>query len=79
MASLCHDVEKPGDVQDIRRVVDTIPMLAWFARLDGSAEFFQSVPAGLSASMYKASFGLGWEVAIHPDDLPRILETSGKL
>ena len=36
-----HGFEESGDVQDIRLVVDTIPTLAWSARPDGSAEFFQ--------------------------------------
>ena len=35
-----HGFEEPRDVQDIRLVVDTIPTLAWSARLDGSADFF---------------------------------------
>ena len=75
MASLPHGFEEPGDAQDIRLVVDTIPTLAWSAGPDGSADFFnQRWPdyTGLSA---KQALGSGWEVAIHPDDLPRILET----
>jgi hypothetical protein len=40
MASLRHGFEEPGDVQDIRLVVDAIPTLAWSAGPDGSAEFF---------------------------------------
>ena len=39
MASLRHGFEEPGDEQDIRLVVDTIPTLAWSAGPDGSAEF----------------------------------------
>jgi hypothetical protein len=39
MTTLRHGVEEPGDVQDIRLVVDTIPTLAWSAGPDGSAEF----------------------------------------
>jgi hypothetical protein len=37
MASLHHGVEEPGDVKDIRLVVDTIPTLAWSAGPNGSA------------------------------------------
>jgi len=29
MASLRHEFEEPGDVEDIRLVVDTIPTLEW--------------------------------------------------
>ena len=66
---------KSGDVEDIRLVVDTIPTLAWAADPDGSAEFHNQRwldYTGLSATQ---ALGSGWEVAIHPDDLPRILET----
>jgi PAS domain S-box-containing protein len=66
---LRHGFEEPGDVQDTRLVVDTIPTLAWSARPDGSAEFFHQrwlAYTGLSA---KQALGSGWEVAIHPDDL----------
>jgi PAS domain S-box-containing protein len=75
MASLPHGFEEPGDVQDIRLVVDTIPTLAWSAGPDGSADFFNQrwlEYTGLSAEQ---ALGSGWQVAIHPDDLPRILET----
>ena len=67
MTSLRHGFEDPGDVQDTRLVVDTIPTLAWSARPDGSAEFFNQrwlVYTGLSA---KQALDWGWEVAIHPD------------
>jgi PAS domain S-box-containing protein len=74
MASLGHGFEEPRDVQDIRLVVDTIPTLAWSAGPDGSADFFNQRwldYTGLSATQ---ALGSGWEVAIHPDDRPRILE-----
>ena len=70
-----HGFEEPGDVQDIRLVVDTIPTLAWSAGPDGSADFFNQRwldDTGLSAEQ---ALGSGWQVAIHPDDLPPILET----
>ena len=75
MASARHGSSKPGQAQDIRLVVDTIPTLAWSAHSDGSADFFNQrwlEYAGLSAEQ---ALNWGWEVAIHPDDLPRILET----
>ena len=40
MTSLRQLLEEPGNVQDTRLVVNTIPTLAWSARPDGSAEFF---------------------------------------
>jgi PAS domain S-box-containing protein len=75
MASLPHGVEEPGDGQDIRLVVDTIPTLAWSAGPDGSADFFNRRWLDYTGLSAKQALGSGWEVAIHPDDLPRILET----
>jgi PAS domain S-box-containing protein len=74
MASLPHG-EEPGDGQDIRLVVDTIPTLAWSARPDGSAEFFNQRWLDYTGLSAEQALGSGWQVAIHPDDLPRILET----
>jgi PAS domain S-box-containing protein len=67
--------EESGDVQDIRLVVDTIPTLAWSADPDGSAEFFNQRWLDYTGLSAEQALGSGWQVAIHPDDLPRILET----
>src|SRR5260370_1313149 len=75
MASLPHGFEKPGDVQGIRLVVDTIPTLAWSAGPDGSADFFNQRWLDYTGLSAEQALGSGWQVAIHPDDLPRILET----
>ncbi len=70
-----HGFEESGDVQDIRLVVDTIPTLAWSARPDGSADFFNQRWLDYTGLSAEQALGSGWQVAIHPDDLPRILET----
>jgi PAS domain S-box-containing protein len=75
VASLRHDLEGPGDVQGIRLVVDAIPTLAWSARPDGSAEFLNQRWLDYTGLTAKQALDSGWQVAIHPDDLPRILET----
>ena len=75
MAPLRHGFEEPGDVRDIRLVVDTIPTLAWSAGPDGSADFFNQRWLDYTGLSAKQALGSGWQVAIHPDDLPRILET----
>ena len=59
----------------MRLMVDTIPGLVWSTRPDGSADFFNQrwlEYTGLSAEQ---ALDRGWKDAIHPDDLPRILET----
>ena len=75
MASLWNGVEEPGDVQGIRLVVDTIPTLAWSAGPDGYADFFNQRWLDYTGLSAKQALGSGWQAAIHPDDLPRILET----
>ena len=53
---------------NLRLIIDTIPALAWSARPDGGAEFFNQHYldfAGLTAS--EAS-DWGWSSAVHPDD-----------
>jgi PAS domain S-box-containing protein len=75
MASLRHGVEEPGDEQDIGLVVDTIPTLAWSAGADGSAEFFNQRWLDYTGLSAQQALDWGWEVAIHPEDLPRFLET----
>jgi formate hydrogenlyase transcriptional activator len=58
---------------DIRLVVDRIPAFTWAARADGSVEFVNQrwrEYAGLSP---EESQGWGWQVAIHPDDLPSLM------
>src|SRR5271155_5753192 len=75
MASLRYGFDEPGDPQDIRLVVDTIPTLAWSARPDGSAEFFNQRWLDYTGLSAKQALDSGWLVAIHPDDRPRILET----
>lgn len=59
----------------LRVIIDTIPALAWSARPDGSAEFFNRRwldYAGLSAEQAQ---DWAWTVAIHPDDLNRLKDS----
>jgi len=61
-------VEIKDSENRLRTIIDTIPALAWSARPDGSAEFFNRPwldYAGLSA---EEASDWGWTVAIHPED-----------
>src|ERR1700680_3670804 len=75
MESLRHGFEEPGDEQDIRLVVDTIPTLAWSAGPDGSAEFFNQRWLDYTGLSAEQALGSGWQGAIHLDELSRIFET----
>src|SRR5438034_3855753 len=64
----------PGQSLDIRLLVDRIPAFTWSAHPDGSVEFVNQrwrEYAGLSS---EESQGWGWQVAIHPEDLPSLME-----
>src|SRR5713226_290260 len=59
---------------DVRLIVDRIPAFTWSAHADGSVEFVNQrwrEYAGLSA---EESQGWGWQAAIHPEDLPSLME-----
>src|SRR5580700_4550797 len=55
--------------RELRDVIETIPVMAWSAAADGTAEFFNRRwldYAGLSVDQVQ---GWGWTSAVHPDDL----------
>ena len=70
-AELNSQKEQPA--QDIRLVVDTIPTLVWSASPDGSADFFNQPWLEYTGLSVGQALGWGWKVAIHPDDLPRLM------
>jgi PAS domain S-box-containing protein len=58
----------------LRTILDSIPALAWAARPDGSAEFFNRRwldYTGLSAEQAR---DWTWTTALHPDDLNRLTD-----
>jgi PAS domain S-box-containing protein len=50
-------------------IVNTIPALAWSARSDGAAEFFNQNYLDYTGLTDEQSMGWSWTAAIHPDDL----------
>jgi formate hydrogenlyase transcriptional activator len=59
----------------LRRFVEMIPTVGWQAAPDGQFQFFTKYfqdYTGLTPDEY---LGMGWNRAIHPDDLPSLLET----
>jgi formate hydrogenlyase transcriptional activator len=74
MASAGHGSEQAQQALDVRLVVDAIPTLAWSARSDGSADFFNRRwldYTGLSAEQAR---DWGWTVALHSDDLNGLVD-----
>src|SRR6059058_4220870 len=57
----------------LRLTIDTIPVLAWCTRPDGSTEFLNQRWLDYTGLAIEQARGWGWKVAIHPDDLPNYL------
>src|ERR1700688_60631 len=75
MASAEHGSAQPGRAEDIHLLIDTIPVSVWLTRPDGSAEFFNQRWLEYTGLPREQALDWGWKVAIHPEDLPRMLET----
>ena len=58
----------------LRLTIDTIPVLAWCSRPDGSNEFLNQRWLDYTGLTIEEARGRGWQVAIHPDDLPQLLD-----
>lgn len=56
---------------ELRQVVETIPAMVWSALPNASNASMNSRWAEYTGS---SAYGLGWQAAVHPDDLPRHLE-----
>ena len=57
--------------RNLKLIIDTIPALAWSARPDGSAEFFNQHYLDFMGLSAEQAGDWGWTAAVHPDDLER--------
>ncbi|HET9384213.1 MAG TPA: PAS domain-containing protein, partial [Gemmatimonadales bacterium] len=55
--------------RNLKLIIDTIPALAWSARPDGSAEFFNQHYLHFIGLSAEQASGRGWTAAVHPEDL----------
>jgi PAS domain S-box-containing protein len=51
------------------QIINAIPALAWTARADGSAEFFNQHYLDYTGLPAEQAEGWGWTAAVHPEDL----------
>jgi len=63
-----------GSEAKLRRIIDTIPTLAWCNLPDGSNEFLNKRWHDYTGLSPEESGGSGWQTVIHPQDLPRMME-----
>jgi formate hydrogenlyase transcriptional activator len=67
--------EATENAQDLAAIIDNIHCMAWMCRPDGSAEFHNQLWRDYTGLSLEQTLGYNWRVAIHPDDLPRLMET----
>jgi PAS domain S-box-containing protein len=72
------DESKKSEAQ-LRKIVDTIPTMAWCKLPDGSNEFSNQRWQDYTGTPSEEARGWGWQVAVHPEDLPKLMETWRKL
>jgi formate hydrogenlyase transcriptional activator len=58
----------------LKKIIDTIPALAWCARPDGAKEFFNQRWHDYTGLSAEEAQDWGWKAAIHPDDLEDVLD-----
>src|SRR2546428_9872710 len=71
--SIAEDALRRGE-DYLRLTIDTIPVLAWCTRPDSSTEFLNQRWLDYTGLAIEEARGWGWKVAIHPDDLPQLLD-----
>src|SRR6266567_306268 len=63
----------------VRRVIDTIPALAWCNLPDGPNEFLNKGWHEYTGLSEEQSHGWGWQAAFHPENLPLLMEKWRKM
>ena len=61
--------------RELRKIINTIPALAWSARTDGTAEFFNQHYLDYVGLSLEQVQDWGLTVAVHPDDLKGLAST----
>ena len=64
----------PSESQ-LRLMIDTIPALAWCCLPDGTTEFSNKRWLDYTGFSPAEALGRGWQRAVHPDDLEKLVET----
>jgi PAS domain S-box-containing protein len=59
--------------RDLDHIINTVPVLAWSARTDGSADFVNQHYLDYVGLSQQQVQGRGWTSAVHPDDLDGLI------
>jgi PAS domain S-box-containing protein len=68
------DASRVAPALDFHLAIDAIPGLAWSSRSDGSIEFVNQRWCDYTGLSPEESYGWGWKVAVHAQDLPALEE-----
>jgi len=74
MNSETHGAGRSTEPVDLRDLIETIPALVLCALADGSAEFANRAWHEYTGCSSPELTGWGWHAAIHPDDLPKLIQ-----
>jgi formate hydrogenlyase transcriptional activator len=74
MASTADGSPRPAPALDVRLLVDNMPMLAWSSHANGSVDFVNQQWREYTGLSTEESNGPGWRAAVHPDDLPVLMQ-----
>ena len=61
--------------RELKLIIDTVPALAWSARPDGTADFFNQHYLDFIGFSAEQARDWGWTAAVHPDDLNELAAT----
>lgn len=64
----------PASEHDLGLIINTIPMLAWSARPDGSYDFLNQRWLEFTGLAFEEALGWGWRAAVHPDDVKSLVD-----
>ena len=74
-AALLREIaETKASAAQVRKILDTIPTLAWCSLPDGTGEFWNRRWHEYTGLTPEAVRGWGWQDAIHPEDLKEITD-----
>ena len=74
MTAEAQGVGRSSEPIDLQAVIETIPALVVCALVDGSAEFANRAWHEYTGCSSPELIGFNWHAAIHPDDLPQLIQ-----
>ena len=68
-------IPRPAPIDDrLRLIIDTIPALVTRSQPDGTVDFINQRWLQFTGLRSEELLGGGWQVALHPEDVPRFVE-----